>query len=163
MADINISTATFTSSDMVLESDGTLTLAYGTALANNTGYLAYQMIPVASFNIPVAGAGDTGSVVQDRLPVSMPAYLSAGSWWLYYSFVGTYGAKFHWYTYYLPSLEIAGYGTTLEVDNSSDWGNKSGSLFYYSNGEHITITLTTSNASNSHTGGYFNLHARRIS
>ncbi len=136
MADIDIYSSNFVANGMVLGPTDKMTAAWGANLANNTGYLAARPLSVWQCYLPIGSDADAGrfEAVSDFI------FLAAGTWRLYYSMCGTYGATYVWkgYKHYFPDLYLEG---SKYVTGQGTWGNKSGSFTVVSTGEAMAIEL----------------------
>lgn len=166
MGDINQHTATFTTTNMILEGTDSLTSTWGSACANNTGWLLNR--PVCLFQHYIAlGYGSFYSIadIHKQLPVESLLFLSEGTWTIYYSMCGSFSARYYGnaYTWHHPDISING---GSQVTGYGTWGEQSGTFEVYSTGEPMTLKLSTTvddALPNEAAAGYVNIYGVRNS
>ena len=159
MGDINLSSASFTSVGMILAGTETLTSAYGSNLANNTGWLLSRPISLWSYNIPVRHA-DT--MKGSSVPVDAIIPLQNGTWTIYFSMTGSYSAKYSYAAhYYFPNLSFNG---SEVVHGVGTWVSKAGSFLWAVDGNKIDVNLSADGVlATDHICGYISLYGVRAS
>ena len=142
MGDITISTAPFTFTNMLLGGTDTLTSAWGTNLANNTGYLANQPISLWQHYVQI----EKDQLAAETMPVNGWLFPSKGTWTIYYSMTGVFDA-----TRFVDRLDDWSF-PDITIDGSfyvlglGTWTSMAGSFTAVFDGGAIPIKLSSDDA-----------------
>lgn len=119
MGDMVIADSAFTCADMILTALDSLTFVWGSALANNTGYLAHRPVMFCQISTPMIEYR-VGALRADTYCYFFP---SIGTWRFYYSMAGS---TLNRNTAYMPDLWLDGShvvanGGTIETSRAGSF------------------------------------------
>jgi len=86
-SNLNPATSTFTRANMLLGALDDFTSAWGSAMANNIGFLSH--LPVALLNFPTNRGRESSDITNEGTMERGWFYLDSGSWRMYYGIYGT--------------------------------------------------------------------------